>query len=336
MKMLKYLAKRILIFIPLFVGVVFVAFYLVRLLPGDPAHILAGSYAFEDTIEALTKQMGLDKPVFTQFLIYMKGVLHGDLGYSWFTSSSVTQDILTRFPATFELITLSILMALVIGMAIGIGSAVNPKGIFSKISSIYGLLAGSFADFWLALLFIYLFFAVLGIAPAPMGRLNIILSPPKRITGMYVFDSLVTGNWVVFKDALAHLALPVITIGLIQGAAVMKMTNSTMVEIMESDFIHHAKIMGLPTSMIVRYALRNSLSAIVATVGNIYTFLLGGAVLIETVFSLGGLGQYVTQALSNKDYQAIQGFILVATVFSMVLYLVIDIIQMIIDPRIKY
>ena len=244
--------------------------------------------------------------------------------------------MLKRFPATFELITLSIMLALALGLVLGMFSAMRPQGVASRISRVYGMLAGSFADFWLALIFIYIFFVTLKIAPAPIGRLDVIMTPPKRITGMYIADSLLTGNWECFASAARHLALPVVTLGVINGAAIMKMTNSTMTEVLDSDFINHARIMGLSRTKIRSYALKNSLSAVLMVIGNIYSYLLGGAVLIESVFAWGGLGQYVTQALSNKDYSAIQGFILVATLFSMVLYLILDLIQMAIDPRIKY
>lgn len=336
MKMAKYLAKRILIFIPLFLGVILVTFLLVRMLPGSPAEALAGSLAYDETIKSLEAKMGLDKPVMEQFVIYVKDVLRGDLGQSWFTSRPVAQDIFERFPATFELITLGLLGALIVGLALGAGAALNPKGMASRISSVYGMLAGSLADFWLALMLIYFFFTLLGIAPAPMGRLNLMTNPPTRITGMYILDSILTGDTVALKDSIGHLVLPVLTLVLVNGAAIMKMTNSTMREVIQSDYVHYGKIMGLNNRMIMRYTLRNAMPAVVTTVGNLYSFLLGGAVLVESVFAWGGLGQYVTMALNNKDYAAIQGFVLVATLFSMLVYLVIDIIHMVIDPRVKF
>ncbi|MCC8179505.1 MAG: ABC transporter permease [Planctomycetes bacterium] len=336
MKMLKYLTKRLAIFIPLFFGVILATFLLVRMLPGSPAEAMAGSMAYEETIRSLEAKMGLDKPLYEQFFIYVWDVLHGDLGQSWFTSRPVAVDIFERFPATFELITLSVLGALILGVALGAGAAVNPRGIASKISRVYGMLAGSFADFWLALMLIYFFFTVAGIAPAPMGRLDLLTFPPPRVTGMFTIDSLLAGDMYAFWDAVAHLALPVATLALVNGSIIMKMTSSTMSEIIESDYIHHARMMGLSNRTIRSYALRNALPAVITAVGNIYSFLLGGAVLVESVFSWGGLGQYVTSALSNKDYAAIQGFVLVATVFSMLIYLVIDIIYMMIDPRVKF
>lgn len=335
MKIIKYILKRLMIFIPLFIGIIFVTFILVRLLPGSPAEALAGSMAYEDTIRSLEEKMGLNKPIIEQFAIYIKNIFKGDLGYSWFTSNPVWDDIKLRFPATIELITISIIFALGFGVTLGSVAAMKPKGIASKISRIYGMAAGSFADFWVGLMLVFLFFTTLGWAPSPMGRLDLLVSPPTRVTGMYVLDSLLTQNWEALKSSIAHLVLPVLTLSLVHGAAVMKMTNATMNEIIQSDYIHHAKIMGLSQRKIRNYALRNAIPTILTTVGNIYAFLIGGAVLIEQVFSWGGLGQYVTTALSNKDYSAIQGFVLVATVFSMLIYFVIDIIHMIIDRRIE-
>lgn len=335
-RLLKYLGKRLLVFIPLFIGITFVTFILIRLLPGSPAEALMGTMAQEETIKSLEATMGLDKPLLEQFAIYVRGVVKGDLGYSWFTSNNVFDDIAARFPATFELIFLSIMTALIIGVTLAVLSARSPNGIASKISSAYGMLAGAFADFWLALMLIFIFFTTLGWAVAPMGRLDLIISPPTRITGMYLMDSLLTGNWPVFQNAFKHLILPVLTLGFINGATILKMTNSTMMEVLDSDFIHHARMLGLPEMKVMGYALKNSFPAVIMTVGNMFSFLLGGAVLIEKVFAWGGLGQYVTTALSNKDYAAVQGFVLVSTLFAMIVYLIIDLIQMAIDPRIKY
>ena len=336
MKILKYIFKRIMVFIPLFIGVTFVTFILVRLLPGSPAEALAGSMAYEDTIRSLEEKMGLNKPIWEQFIIYIGNIFKGDLGYSWFTSNPVLEDIKTRFPATIELITISIFCSLGFGILLGSSAAMNPKGLAAKIQRLYGMAAGSFADFWVGLMLIYLFFTVLGWSPSPIGRIDLLGKPPTHITGMYVLDSLLTGNWKTLKDALAHLILPVLSLTLVHGAAVMKMTNSTVSEILLSDYIHHAKLMGLSKLKIRMYAIRNAFPTIITTAGNIYAFLIGGAVLIEKVFSWGGLGQYVTMALSNKDYVAIQGFVLVATLFSMLIYFVIDVVHMIIDRRVEF
>ena len=265
-----------------------------------------------------------------------KGVFQGDLGRSWFNSTEVIDDLIKRFPATFELITLSLIFALFMGLFFALVSARRPKGIVAGISRVYGLLAGAFADFWLGLMLIYIFYTVMQIAVSPVGRIDLIFSPPPFVTGMYILDSIIAGDWVLLKNSIAHLALPVLTLGFIQGASIMKMTLATMNETLESDFIFHARLLGISERKVMSYAFRNSASAIVMNIGNIYSYLLGGAVLVETVFSWGGLGQYVVAALENKDYNCIQGYMLVATIFSMLVYLIIDVIQMMADPRIKY
>ncbi len=336
MRLLKYLVKRIAVFIPLLFCVVFITFCLIRQLPGNPAETLAGPQAYEETIKSLEKQMGLDKPILEQFADYMSGLLKGDMGYSWFTSNDVTDDLASRFPATLELITVSIVFAIIIGVSFAVCKAYKPKGIVSRVGTVYGMLAGAFADFWLGLMLVFILFTKLRVVPSPMGRLNLFTTPPTHITGMYLVDSLLTGNMKTFVDAFKHLFLPALTLGLVHGAAFMKMTSSTMGEIIESDYIHHAKMMGLPKRKIVGHTFRNTIPAVLMTIGSTYSFLLGGAVLIENVFSWGGLGQYVTSALANKDYAALQGFIIVATLFSMILYLIIDLIQMTVDPRIDY
>jgi len=336
MRILKYLGKRIAVFIPLLFAIIFITFCLIRALPGNPAETIAGPNAYPEMIASLEHQMGLDKPVLEQFKDYMVGLFHGNMGYSWFTSNNVTTDLAIRFPATLELITMSILFAVIIGVFFAICKAYKPTGIISRVATVYGMLAGAFADFWLGLMLVFILFVKLKVVPSPIGRLDLFVTAPQHITGMYLIDSLLTGNMVAFADSFKHIFLPALTLGLVHGAAFMKMTSSTMGEIIESDYIHHARSLGLPKKKIIGHTFRNTVPAVVMTVGSTYSFLLGGAVLIENVFAWGGLGQYVTTALANKDYAALQGFIIVATLFSLVLYLIIDLIMMAVDPRIDY
>ncbi|WP_319559326.1 ABC transporter permease [Marispirochaeta sp.] len=336
MDMLKYLLRRILTFLPLMFGVIFIVFVLVRLLPGSPVHRLAGTNANAAMVEAITKKMGLDKPMGEQFLIYIKGLLRGDLGLSWNTSNPVSQDLLVRFPATLELITLSLVNCFVFGIFLGTAAAVQPKGFFCKIANVYGLVAGAIADFWVGLMFIFIFFFTFRLLPAPIGRLDLMTTPPETVTGFLLLDSLLTGNMATFKDAFLHLILPVASLTVCFTAPIMKMTRSSMSEVLQSDFVAYSRMLGLPNRTVTRYAIRNAMPPVVTMIGYTYGFLLGGAVLVETVFGWGGLGQYVTLAIANKDYAAIQGFMLVATIFSMAVYLVVDVVYMLIDPRIKF
>lgn len=336
MRLLKYLLRRFLTIVPLFIGIIFIIFVLIRLLPGNPAYRLAGAFAYDEVVEALMEKMGLDKPIWYQFGIYLKDIVRGDFGKSWFTGQPVIQDLFLRFPATLELITYSLFVALVVGITLGVLSGVRPKGFFSKVSSGYGLIAGAIADFWAGLMIIFIFFYKLHWFPAPIGRLGLMTIPPPRITGILTFDSLISGSWEALGDSIAHLGLPVMTLGIVFAAPIMKMTRSSLGEVLNSNFIVQAKLLGLPRKIVSRYALRNALPPVITIIGFLYGFLLGGAVLVETVFGWGGMGQYVTLAISNKDYAAIQGFVIFATIFSLFVYLAVDLIYMMIDPRIEF
>jgi ABC-type dipeptide/oligopeptide/nickel transport system permease component len=331
----RYLGKRFLAFVPLMFGVVFITFAIVRLLPGNPAYRLAGTNANEAVVEAISKRMGLDKPITTQFVIYLQGLARGDFGLSWNTSNPVAEDLKERFPATLELITIALANCIVLGLLLGSIAALKPKGVISRIATAYGTIAGAIADFWIGLMLIFCFYYVLKIVPAPIGRFGILNTPPTRITGFLIIDSVLAGNWTALGDSLKHLFLPVATLTICFTAPIMKMARSSFLEILGSDFIGYARVIGLPRRTIARYALRNALPPVVTMIGYLYGFLLGGAVLVETVFAWGGLGQYVTQGVANKDYAAIQGFMVVAGVFSMLVYLAVDLVHMAIDPRIR-
>ncbi|MGA2764058.1 MAG: ABC transporter permease [Spirochaetia bacterium] len=333
--MWRYLGKRLLAFIPLLFGVIFLTFVIIRLIPGNPAYRLAGTNANESVVAAISKRMGLDKPITTQFVIFLGGLVKGDFGLSWNTSNPVVEDLKERFPATLELITIALVNCIFFGLLLGSIAALRPKGVISRIATGYGTIAGAIADFWIGLMLIFCFYFLLKIAPAPIGRIGILTAPPARITGSLLIDSVLAGNWTALGDALKHLLLPIATLTICFTAPIMKMARSSFLEILESDFIGYARVIGLPKRTIARYALRNALPPVVTMIGYLYGFLLGGAVLVETVFAWGGLGQYVTQGVANKDYAAIQGFMVVAGVFSMLVYLAVDLVHMAIDPRIR-
>lgn len=334
--MFKYIARRILTFVPLMFGVILIVFVMLRLMPGNPVHRLAGTNANEAMVQAITERMGLDKPIMEQFLIYFKGLLQGDLGLSWNTSNPVAGDLLARFPATLELITFTMINCIVLGVFIGAWAAINEKGIVNRLVNLYGLVAGAVADFWIGLMLIYVFSYLLQWLPSPMGRIGMMTTPPDTITGFLTVDSLLTGNMKALGDSIAHLVLPVTALTFSMTGQILKMARSSVRDILKSDFIAYARMKGLPRKTVLRYAIRNAMPPVITMIGFVYSFLLGGAVLIETVFSWGGLGQYVTQAIAYKDYAAIQGFMIVAAVFSMVVYLVVDLIYMAVDPRIKF
>jgi len=331
-----YVLRRCLALIPQLLAISMVTFVLERLLPGDPVTLILGPMATPEARATLRAQMHLNRPLYIQYYYYLRDLLHGNLGRSWTTSNTVAQDLITRFPATFELITYSLLLALIVGIGVGVVTALRPAGWVDRLTRVYGLLAGALPDFWLALIFIFFLYYKVRLFPAPLGRLGPYLSPPHRITGMYTVDSLLTGNWVDLRSAAAHLALPVITEALVTAGAIMRMTRSTMLTILDGDFIRHGRFSGLPERVIVRYAIRNALPPVVTLIAIIYAYLLGGAVLIENIFGWGGLGQYAVQTLEQSDYAALLGFVLVAAAFTLFLYLAVDLLYFAIDPRISY
>jgi ABC-type dipeptide/oligopeptide/nickel transport system permease component len=320
-------------------GASMIIFVIVRLLPGDPATSTLGATAGPEQIQALRERLGLTKSIPEQYWIWLRDILHGNLGTSSVTSRPVLDDVADRLPATLELVTLTLFLSVVVLIPLGIVTARRPRSIYSKALDKgifgYGMLAGATADFWLALLLIFAFYSELHWAAAPLGRLDIAIAPPNRVTGLYVIDSVVAGNWAAFRSSLEHLALPVITLTFVYGAAILKITRQTMLHMLDSEFIEQARASGLPERTQLRMAFKNALPPILTLVGITYGYIIGGAVLVETVFSWGGLGQYAVQSIGNADYAAIQGFVLIATSIAIVVYLVIDVLHYVIDPRIR-
>ena len=232
-------------------GVSVVTFFVIRLLPGNPAEVLLGYERTEETVAALTKQLGLDKPILTQYWLYLERLLHGDLGHSYFTGEAVATDLIRRVPATLELISYSLLLALVVGLTLGIASAGRRRGVFVFINNIYGRAAGAFPDFWIGLIAVYVFFFLLRWAPAPLGRLSISGTPPPRVTGFYTIDSLIAGDLVTFADAASHLALPVLVLGLVTAPLIAKVTNSVLTDVLRTEYIRYGRACGLPRSTIL-------------------------------------------------------------------------------------
>lgn len=332
---LKIVLSRSSILIPQMFGVMLVTFLLIRLLPGDPALLLLGNMATPEAIASLRERLGLNASIWQQFLSYVANVAHGNLGTSIFTSNPVLTDLLERAPATLELITYAMLLTVIIGVAVAVAAVVWRGGVVDRLSGIYGLAAGAIPDFWVGLLLIFFFFYILGWAPAPFGRIDAFLIAPPRVTGFYTVDSLLAGDWNSFVSAAGRLTLPVLTLTIVNAGALMKMTRTVFADIYRSDFIRHARACGLPERVIVRSALRNSLPPIITLVGFLVGFLLGAAVLVETIFAWGGLGQYAVQAVVNSDYPALQGFVLVAAAFILIVYMIVDILYEFADPRIR-
>lgn len=335
MQFFGYVMKRLLFFAPQLFGIILVSFFLVKLIPGDPAVLMLGPVASTESIEALRESMGLNKPVIQQFGAYLVRVLQGDLGSSWQTTRPVTEDLLARFPATLELVTLGLVVAIMIGVPLGVYSARYRRGVVRRVADYYGLIVGALPDFWLALVLVYVLYTVLQIVPAPLGRLDMALATPPTITGSLLIDSLLAGDLEAFKSSAGHLFLPVLTLGAINAGPILKVTQSTMERVLASDFVRYAEMSGLSAKTITRQAIRNSLPSMVTIVSVLYGFLIGGAVLVEIVFSWGGAGQYAVQGVLNNDINPVLGFVVFAAVLSLIIYLAVDLVYFALDPRMR-
>ncbi len=339
MRFLPYLGRRALFFIPQVIGIVLITFIFVRMIPGDPARLMAGPLVPEAGVELIRQKMGLTGPLPLQFIYYVRNVLQGNLGNSWYTGNPVATDIAMRLPATMELIILTYAATLLIMLPLAIKSASLGKGLIQKFARKgffgYGMAAGAFPDFWLALILIFVLYAVLGWAPSPVGQLDIGLAIPTRITGMYLIDSLLTGNWAAFTSSLKHLILPVFVLTFVYGGVVAKIAIVAAGDIHKSAFVNFAKVCGLSVATIERYVTRSIYPPVATITAVSFAFLIGGAVLVETVFSWGGFGQYAVQSVVNADFAAIQGVVLVSALINLVVYMLVDVVYFWVDPRIK-
>lgn len=335
MRIFTWLGKRLIFVVPQLFGIVLVSFLLVKSIPGDPAALMLGPTATQAAIDNLRISLGLDQPLYTQFFLYVGNLLQGDLGTSWQTTRPVLEDLLVRFPATLELVTLSLIVAIIVGVGFGVASARRPGGIAAKIADLYGLVAGALPDFWFALVLIFVFYTLLGWSPAPLGRIDMMVLPPPQITGAMTIDTLLAGDLQGFRSAVAHLILPVLTLGLLNAGPILKMTQATMERMLEADFSRYAVLSGIPQKLVVRQALRNSLPSVITIISVLYGMLIGGAVLVEIVFAWGGAGQYAVQGVLNSDIYPVLGFVLFSAIFSLIVYIVVDLIYFLLDPRIS-
>lgn len=334
-----YIARRLVLLVPQMLLISVVTFVLIRMLPGDPARLQLGPLAPQEGVDLLRKQLRLDQSVFQQYIAYLGRLFHGDFGRSWVNQSAVSADLGSRIPATLELILFGLLVVLVVLVPLGAVTSARAGGLVTRVLKRmtfgYGLLAGALPDFWLGLLLIFVFFTKLHWAPGPEGRLAIGQQPPSHVTGLYTIDALVSGNWTILWASVVHLILPVLTLAFVYGAPIFKMMRSAMTTALRSDYTAYAEGFGLSQRKILLYALRNAAPPVIVIAGVVSGYLLGGAVLIETVFGLNGVGQYAVQSITTSDYAPIQAFVLVAAIFTMLIYLVVDLLHLATDPRVS-
>jgi peptide/nickel transport system permease protein len=331
----RYLAIRILLLVPLLFGVSIVAFLLVRLGDSSPAVMVAGPTATEAQIKAIEAEMGLDQSLPVQYWHWLTNAFQGDLGTSWQSGRPVTDELREALPITLELIGFGVAGAILFGVLVGVASAVWRRGVVDQVLRVVTLAGISIPIFFGALLMIALFFTVLGWAPAPLGRVDRGLAMPPELTGMLVFDSLVSGYHATAMSALAHLALPVLAITLLTGAEIAKQTRSAMVESLAGPAVRYARACGMSERGVAWLAFRNTLPTLIGYFGITFSFALGGAAITELIFSWGGLGQLGLDAITNADFAVVQGFILLMGVVAALIYLTADLLVAAIDPRVK-
>ena len=335
--MTAYFFRRLLGLIPVLFGISILVFSFVRAIPGDPARVMLGERATEEAVLQIRKDMGLDRPITEQYLKYMGGLFKGDLGTSIFSQIPVADDMKRRFPATLELSLAAMLFALLVGVPLGILAAVRRNSSVDNIAMAIALIGVSMPVFWLGMIMKYIFSISTKIFP-PSARMDDILSFSfVPITNMLVLDGILRLNPAIVWDAMLHLVMPAVALGTIPMAIIARMTRSSMVEVLSQDYVRTARAKGLvQRSVIWKHALRNAMLPVITVVGLSFGGLLSGAVLTESIFAWSGIGSWIYEGISQRDYPVIQsGVLLVSFVFVMV-NLMVDMSYALFDPRIQY
>lgn len=333
--MLNYIGKRILHLIPVLLGMTFIVFLIIRAIPGNPAQIILGQQASQESIDALTEKLGLNNPWYIQYFDYLKGILTGDLGDSLRTRQPISSELWPYLAATFELALFAMIFAVLIGMNAGIISAWFQNSWFDYFAMVIALIGVSMPIFWFGLMEQWIFSVNFGWLPSS-GRQEV-RDPITSITNIYMIDTLMQGRFDQFWVVIKHLILPGIALATIPMAIIARMTRASMLEVMRSDYVRTARAKGQKMVIVIyKHALKNSLIPILTVIGLQTGMLLGGAILTETIFSWPGIGRYIYEAISFRDYPVIQSGILIVAFIFVMINLIVDILYTLIDSRIKY
>ena len=334
--MLKIIGERLLTVIPALIGVVIVSFLLTRILPGDTAAYFAGPAATPQAIAEVKKQLGLDRPLPEQFARYVRDLAKGDLGQSLTTGQPVLSDLASRLPASAELTLFGLILAILIAVPLGVIAAVKQGSLIDHTCRIVATAGVSLPVFFTGLILVYVFYFILKIAPAPLGRLDVFATAPTTVTGFYLIDSLMARDFETFRASLTQILLPGITLAIFSLAPIARITRASMLAVLSSEFIRTAQASGLsPATVIITYAFRNAMLPVVTTLGMVFSFLLGANVLVEKVFAWPGVGSYAVEALIASDFAPVQGFVLAMAILYVILNLLIDLTYGFIDPRVR-
>jgi peptide/nickel transport system permease protein len=333
--MATYVARRLIEAIPVVFGVSILVFLLIHLIPGDPAVAILGERATEENIQAMRERLGLNKPLYEQYFIWIGNMAQGDLGNTVRGNIPIADEIRSRFPATIELSLSALTVAVLVGVPTGILSGIKRNSLIDTASMFTALFGVSIPIFVLGLLLIFIVGVELHWLPF-VSRLSSSIRI-ERVTGLYTIDAIIAGDWDAFKDAAEHLILPAITLATVPMAIIARITRSSMLEVLNQDYIRTAYAKGLRArAVVIRHAFRNALLPIVTIIGLQLGTLLSGAVLTETIFSWPGVGKWLFDSIIARDYPIVQSMTLIIAMIYIVVNMAVDILYAVIDPRIRY
>jgi len=331
MRVLALVLRRLAWFLPTLLGLLAVTFVIARVIPADPVALVAGETATPAQVEALRRQLGLDRPLAVQFVDYVGRLIKGDLGTSLYTTRPIADDLASRLPATIELTLVAMVFSVVVGIPLGVVSALWRNSALDHALRVVTVSGLAIASFWLGIMLQLLFAMRLGWTPLN-GRLRGF--PPQGLTGLYLVDAALTGDGAALGAALSHLALPAATLAFPALATLVRFTRAGVLEVMQSNFVLYERAMGMPRSVIVwKYILRSALTSTVTQIGLLFGILLAGAVVTETVFDWPGIGTYAVNSIIRSDYNAVMGFTVWAGAIFLLVNLLVDIAHTFIDPR---
>ena len=332
----RFIARRLLLLAPILFGLTLLIFIFIHLLPGDPASVILGERATPANVARVRATLGLDRPLHEQYFDYMSGLLRGDLGRSFVTNRDVVADFIQRFPATIELTLAAMLFAIILGIPLGMFTAKRRGGWLDQLGTVGSLIGISIPIFFLGLILKWLFSIQFPILP-DSGRIDQAQFIIPRVTNSMLVDTLLAGNPAAFVDAIRHLVLPGLALGTIPLAIVMRITRASVIDVINEDYVRTAHAKGLSDGIVSRrHVLRNALLPVVTVIGLQTGLLLGGAILTETVFTWGGVGRWIYDAVRNTDYQVIQSGVLLLALIFVLVNLLVDISYAFIDPRIRH
>jgi peptide/nickel transport system permease protein len=337
LSLIRFIGKRALLLLPMLVGLISLTFVLSHIIPGDPARLAAGEQATPEAVERVRRDFGLDRPLWQQYLRYLGGLAKGDLGRSITTDRPVAEDIANRLPASVELALVATAMAVSVGIALGVISAVGQNSRIDHGIRFFAISTVSLPRFWLALVLQLVFAGMLGVLPIS-GRIDSNMSPPPTITGLYLLDSLLAMDWKALWSTIVHLVMPSIALAAYMIGVAQRLMRASVIEVLQRDYILNARVTaGLPNHLVYfKYALKSALIPTISQLGLNFGAVLGGSLLVETVFDWPGLGTYITRAALEQDFQPIIGGAIVTGLIFIFVNLLTDLLYAALDPRIQY